>query len=35
VINFDEWTETSREEHFDEINQFRYAYLNLERKQPL
>lgn len=32
AINFDEWTETFREEHFDETNQFHYAYLNLERK---
>lgn len=35
VINYEEWTETSREEHFDEVNQFHYTYLNLERKQPL
>ena len=35
VINYTEWNETSREEHFDEVNHFHYAYLNLERKQRL
>lgn len=32
AINYHEWNETFREEHFDEVNQFHYAYLNLERK---
>jgi len=31
-IDFSEWNELSREEHFDEVNQFQYAYVNLERK---
>jgi dihydrofolate reductase len=32
VINFAEWTETSREDLFDEKNGFNYSYINLERK---
>jgi dihydrofolate reductase len=32
VIDFDEWKEISREDHYDEQNGFRYSYLNLERK---
>jgi dihydrofolate reductase len=32
VINFAEWTETSREDLFDEKNAFEYSYINLERK---
>ncbi len=31
-INYDEWKETSREDFYDEKNGFKYAYLNLERK---
>jgi dihydrofolate reductase len=31
-IDFSEWNELSREEHFDEVNQFKFAYVNLERK---
>jgi len=34
-IDFSEWNELARQEHFDEKNQFSYTYLNLERKiQP-
>jgi dihydrofolate reductase len=32
VIDFDEWCEISREEHYDEKNEFNYSYINLERK---
>jgi dihydrofolate reductase len=32
-INFSEWTELSREEHFDEKNEFHYSYLNLTRSK--
>ena len=31
-INFAEWTETAREDFYDEKNDFNYSYLNLERK---
>jgi len=31
-IDFTEWVEVSRQDHFDEANQFTYSYLNLERK---
>lgn len=31
-INFKEWTENSREDFYDEKNDFHYSYLNLERK---
>lgn len=31
-IDFSEWEELSREDYFDETNQFSYSYLNLERK---
>lgn len=31
-INYNEWTETSREDFTDEKNNFDYSYLNLERK---
>lgn len=31
-INYQEWAETSREDHFDEVNGFDYSYLNLSRK---
>ena len=31
-IDFSEWTETSREDFFDEKNDFDYSYLNLEHK---
>lgn len=31
-IDFSEWNELTRQEHFDEINQFSYTYLNLERR---
>ncbi len=31
-IDYSQWSELSREEHFDETNQFFYTYLNLERK---
>ena len=31
-INYQEWAETSREDHFDEVNGFNYSYLNLSRK---
>jgi dihydrofolate reductase len=31
-INFPEWKETSREDFFDEKNNFSYSYLNLTRK---
>jgi dihydrofolate reductase len=31
-IDFSEWNELARQEHFDEINQFSYTYLNLERR---
>jgi dihydrofolate reductase len=31
-IDYSQWNEISREEHFDEENQFEYIYLNLERK---
>jgi dihydrofolate reductase len=31
-INYLEWAETSREDHFDEVNGFNYSYLNLSRK---
>jgi dihydrofolate reductase len=30
-VIYEEWEEISREEHFDEINQFSYTYLTLER----
>ena len=32
-IDFSAWRELSREEYFDEKNNFHYSYLNLERKQ--
>ena len=32
-IDFSAWMELSREEYFDEKNNFHYSYLNLERKQ--
>ena len=31
-IDYSEWAETSREDHFDEVNGFDYSYLNLKRK---
>lgn len=31
-IDYSEWQETSREDHFDEVNGFDYSYLNLTRK---
>lgn len=31
-INFDEWQEISREDFYDEKNDFHYSYLNLVRK---
>jgi dihydrofolate reductase len=31
-IDYSEWEETSREDHFDEVNGFEYSYLNLKRK---
>ena len=31
-INYSEWNESFREDHFDETNGFHYSYLNLERK---
>lgn len=31
-INFSEWEEISREDLFDEKNNFNYSYLNLDRK---
>ncbi len=31
-IDYSEWAETSREDHFDEVNGFNYSYLNLKRK---
>lgn len=31
-INYAEWNETSRENFHDDINDFDYSYLNLERK---
>ncbi len=32
VIDYNEWHELSREVNFDEVNQFQYTYVNLERK---
>lgn len=32
VIDYNEWYELSREVNFDEVNQFQYTYVNLERK---
>ncbi|HRV90367.1 MAG TPA: dihydrofolate reductase, partial [Prolixibacteraceae bacterium] len=32
-INYSDWRETSREDHFDETNGFAYSYLNLEKKE--
>jgi dihydrofolate reductase len=32
-INYNEWTEESREDHFDEKNGFHYSYLNLIRNK--
>ena len=31
-INFDEWEELNREDHFDEMNNFEYSYIDLRRK---
>ena len=31
-IDFTEWREISREDFYDEKNDFHYSYLNLERK---
>ncbi|HNX54373.1 MAG TPA: dihydrofolate reductase [Prolixibacteraceae bacterium] len=31
-INYQEWNENFREDHFDPANNFNYSYLNLERK---
>ena len=31
-INYDDWTELSREDHFDEKNNFEYTYVDLYRK---
>lgn len=31
-IDFSEWNEISREDCYDEKNEFNYSYLNLERK---
>jgi len=31
-INYPEWEEFFREDHFDEKNGFNYSYLNLKRK---
>ena len=31
-INYAEWNEVSREDFYDEKNDFKYSYLNLERK---
>ncbi len=31
-INYNEWTVNSREDFYDEKNDFHYSYLNLERK---
>ncbi len=31
-IDFSQWKETFREDHFDENNRFDYSYLNLKRK---
>jgi dihydrofolate reductase len=30
-IDYTEWHEVSREDHYDETNQFNYTYLNLEK----
>jgi dihydrofolate reductase len=32
-INFNEWEETSRQDLFDEINNFHYSYLDLIRRE--
>lgn len=32
AIDFNEWQETAREDHFDEANDFDYSYLDLVRK---
>jgi len=31
-INYNEWQETFREDHYDEKNDFHYSYINLTRK---
>lgn len=31
-INFAEWDELSREDHFDDVNNFHYCYIDLKRK---
>jgi dihydrofolate reductase len=31
-INFAEWDELSREDHFDDVNNFHYSYIDLKRK---
>jgi dihydrofolate reductase len=31
-VKYDEWNETSREDFYDEKNDFQYSYLNLKRK---
>jgi dihydrofolate reductase len=31
-INFNEWHETLREDHYDETNNFNFSYINLTRK---
>jgi dihydrofolate reductase len=32
-INFKEWDEISREDHFDDVNNFHYSYIDLKRKE--
>jgi dihydrofolate reductase len=32
IIDFNEWQETAREDHFDKVNDFAYSYLDLVRK---
>jgi dihydrofolate reductase len=31
-VDFSEWIELARENHFDELNKFDYSYINLKRK---
>ena len=31
-VNYSEWNELNREDHYDEVNGFSYTYLNLQRK---
>ena len=32
IIDYSEWEESSREDFFDDKNDFRYSYLNLKRR---